>query len=214
MAERPVFVPNTHGSHLVDEVLIDFKWAPGMAPIQKEKNIKALHENAARKGLKNLLEISSKSEVKVGRRLSAFSLQMPLPEGKHYLESIYQSSKVFEKGGPFYDILSKEPIRAKKDERLKSSGHLASFRFQGEDYPLFPKNAFYDWLYIRTLAPHIDWIMDNVHYDGFTDIEFNPKKSVNCQARAFAELIALQQRGLLKKCTTDFYFFAKLLKPI
>ena len=64
---------------------------------------------------------------------------------------------------------------------------LIAFDFLGRLYPLSPKNAFYDWLYIRSLEQHADWIRQNVMYGAFTDIEFNPRKQVNCQARAFAE---------------------------
>ena len=84
----------------------------------------------------------------------------------------------------------------------------------GKCYPLSPKNAFYDWLYIRALLPHQIWVTKNIAFQGFTDIEFNPAKSVNCQARAFAEVIALAQRGQLKKAGEDFSYFAGLLDPI
>ena len=77
MAERPVFVPSTSGSLLVDEILISFKWHPGLATSQKKKNVLELHQVAASAhGLSPLLEISSKSDIKVGRNLSAFHLKM------------------------------------------------------------------------------------------------------------------------------------------
>jgi hypothetical protein len=34
-------------------------------------------------------------------------------------------------------------------------------------------------------------------YAGFTDIEFNPRKSINCQARSIALFLALMKRNLL-----------------
>ena len=34
-------------------------------------------------------------------------------------------------------------------------------------------------------------------YDAFTDIEFNPKKSINCQAQAAAVYVSLEKQGLL-----------------
>lgn len=64
-------------------------------------------------------------------------------------------------------------------------------------YPLIPKNAFYEWLYIRALADDADWIAENVVYDAYTDIEFNPEKQVNCQARAFAGYKTLAARSQL-----------------
>jgi hypothetical protein len=84
------------------------------------------------------------------------------------LESVYQGSKLFEKGGPFPDIFSLSPRDAKHFIREKKCGQLIGFRLEGKTYPLSPKNAFYDWLYIRCLVDHADWIKNNVHYDAFT----------------------------------------------
>lgn len=36
-----------------------------------------------------------------------------------------------------------------------------------------------------------------LEYDGFTDIEFNPQKSLNCQAKAAALYVSLCRNGLL-----------------
>lgn len=35
-------------------------------------------------------------------------------------------------------------------------------------------------------------------YDAFTDIEFNPKRSINCQAEAAAIFVSLSRQGLLR----------------
>lgn len=211
MATRPVFVPQKNRERLVSEIPIDFKWNPGMSKTQKRKNIIALHEAAKSIGLDNLLEISTKSEDEIGCRLSAFSLKLPVEDRDILLECVYQGSKVFRHGGPYTDLFMVTPKEAKKDPRLKNSGELIGFQFEGEWFPLFPKNAFYDWLYIKALIPHRFWIREKVSYQGYTDIEFNPAKSVNCQARAFAELMALEDRGQLEKVGEDFSYFADLL---
>ena len=57
MASRPVFVALGEPTHLVEEVPIDFHWNPGFAPIQKKKNVAALHEAASKKGMSPLLGI-------------------------------------------------------------------------------------------------------------------------------------------------------------
>ena len=214
MATRPVFVPENKGKFLVSEVPIDFKWNPGMAPSQKKKNITALHAAAKFLGLDRLLEISSKSEDEVGRRLSAFSLKLQVGDRVILLECAYQGSKVFRQGGPYTELFMLLPRKAKKDPRLQNSGELIGFEFMGEQFPLSPKNAFYDWLYIRALLPHRLWISEKVSYQGYTDIEFNPAKSINCQARAFAELMALADRGQLERVGEDFSYFASLLPPV
>lgn len=185
-----------------------------MAASQKKKNVVAIHAAAKSRGLNHLLEISSKSENEIGRRLSAFSLKLSVGDCPVFLECVYQGSKVFRLGGPYADLYSVTPKEAKKDPRLRSSGELICFEFAGKRYPLSPKNAFYDWLYIRTLFQHRSWISENISYQGYTDIEFNPSKSVNCQARAFAELVALSENGQLERVADDFSYFAGLLSPI
>ena len=129
------------------------------------------------------------------------------------LECAYQGSKVFQYGGPFTDLFTVAPREAKNDIRLKKSGDLIGLEFMGKPYPLSPKNAFYDWLYFRSLFRHRRWISENTSYEGYTDIEFNPAKSVNCQARAFAEFMSLLERGELKDSVRDFDYFTKLLDP-
>lgn len=212
MAERPVFVPVERGSRLVDEIPVAFAWNPGMAPSQKKKNVAALHETAATKGLTPLLEISSKSNDEIGQRLSAFSLSIEIDGKKATIESAYQGSKIFENGGPYYDLYCVDSRTAKKDARLRESGRLIGFQFEGRNYPLSPTTVFYDWLYINALYPHREWLKRLHKCVGFTDIEFNPQRSLNCQARSFATFIALEKRGLLEKTVGSFDLFKNLLQ--
>lgn len=214
MANRPVFLPVFEGRNLVQERAFDFPWASGFAEVQKKKNIIALHDAARRHGIESILEISSKSAEELGKRLSAFSLKVPIGNTKHPLESVYQGSKVFEKGGPFPEIFDLPPREAKRFIRDKDRGKLIRFELGGRRFPLSPKSAFYDWLYIRALVEHADWIARNVHYDAFTDIEFNPAKQVNCQARAFAEYLSLLSRSKLKDAAENFEEFADMLSPV
>jgi hypothetical protein len=195
MAERPIFVPNPDSDELVKEVFLQLVWSPGFALVQKEKNIEALHRAAEAAGYHNILEVSTKSEHKRGQHLSAFHLQVKTRRlGEVPLESVFQGSKVFQKGGPFVDLYEMEPRDAKKDVRLKESGNLIGFEFEGTDWPLEPKTAFYDWLYVGSLYPHRDWIQKLAFHDGFSDIEFNPFRSINCQARSIALFLSLMKR--------------------
>ena len=197
MAKRPVFIPIKKPEHLVEEVLVEFEWSPGFAPVQKKKNIAALHEAAEAKGLTPLLEVSTKSEELLGQRLSAFSLKIETGIGEITLEAAYQGSKVFEGGGPYTDIYSMDSRSAKKDVRVRESGKLIRFDYFGQECPLIPKTAFYDWLYLTALRPHKDYLKRLYAYKGFTDIEFNPQKSINCQARTCALLVSLMKLGSL-----------------
>lgn len=214
MANRPVFLPVFNGRELVQERVFDFPWASGFSEVQKKKNIVSLHETAKRYGVENILEISTKSAEKLGRHLSAFSLKVYVGDEKFPLESVYQGAKVFEKSGPFPEIFDMPPREAKRFIRENDRGRLIRFELEGKRFPLSPKNAFYDWLYIRALVDHSDWISRNVKYDAFTDIEFNPAKQVNCQARAFAEYLSLLSRSKLQDAADDFETFADMLSPI
>ena len=197
MARRPVFVPLNKHDHLVNEIEIEFSWNSGFAPVQKKKNIIALHEAAKEKGLYPLLEVSTKSDELLGQRLSAFSLKIETDDGAISIESAFQGSKVFENGGPYTDLYKKNSREAKKDTRIKTPEKLIGFNFMGMDWPLIPKTAFYDWLYLKALQSHREYLEKLFIYKGFTDIEFNPKKSINCQARTCALLVSLMKLNSL-----------------
>lgn len=193
MAKRPIFVPLHDGKRYVLERYVNFEWHSGFAKSQKQKSIRALHEVAFKEyGVKNPLEVSSKSEDALGVALSSFNLKFTTQKGRTLtVEAAFQGSKVFEMGGPFTDIFDFSPIDAKRDDRLKSSGQLVKFSFFGNDWDLEPKTAFYDWLYINALMKNEDLVNSVTDIDGFTDIEFNPERSINCQARSAALFCAL-----------------------
>ena len=215
MAERPVFVPVAENRELVREIFFPLKWNSGFALVQKEKNIKALRDAAGAVGLSPLLEISTKSDKKRGRHMSAFYMSVPTKaHGRIKLELAFQGSKVFERGGPFTDLYvkgEKEIGDAKRDPRLRASGNLIGFEFEGVRFPLEPKTAFYDWLYISFLNDYRDWAPKLYEYAGFTDIEFNPHRSINCQARSAALFVSLMKRGLLDEAVASPQGFIRLL---
>jgi hypothetical protein len=214
MAERPIFIPWIEGSRLVKEVSVSFVWNPGLAITQKRKNIDALHKAAALKQIFPVLECSTKSDNALGSRLSAFNLKVGTAAyGELTLECAFQGSKVFENGGPYEDLYRQTSRAAKGDERLKRSGGLVAFSFEGHRYPLMPKTAFYDWLFIRSLYPHREYLRRLDRYAAFSDIEFNPERSINCQARSTAIFVALERKGLLEQCHSSFRFFSDILAP-
>src|SRR5260370_1229279 len=199
MAERPIFIPAPDTPGLVKEVSCHLVWTSGFAPIQKKKNIKELNEGAAAAGYSPMLEVSTKSERKLGRHLSAFHLRVQSYQyGDIPLECAFQGSKVFERGGPYTDLYSADVKAAKHDSRLQNSGRLVGFQFENVSFPLEPKTAFYDWLYVNAIFPHREWLSRLRRYAGFTDIEFNPERSINCQARSCALFVALLTKNLLE----------------
>lgn len=201
MANRPIFIPTITDKELFKEESIEFKFYNGFSVTQKAKSIDSLHQSAKKLGFTNILEVSTKSSSKLGYKLSAFNLKL---HTKHYgdisIESAFQGSKIFEDAGPFYDIYKQDPLSAKRDRRLKQSGDLKAFSFEDITWELEPKSAFYDWIYIKALYQNIKQIQDELlAYDAFTDIEFNPKKSINCQARACAILVSLIKKKQLEE---------------
>jgi hypothetical protein len=216
MAERPIFIPDVDAPGLVREISLTIPWASGFAPIQKKKNIAALHDAAAKRGFSPLLEVSTKSDVVAGQHLSAFHLKIATDVGEIPLECAFQGSKVFEKGGPFIDLYEADPRVAKRDSRLQESGRLVNFEFDSHVFPLVPRTVFYDWLYLTAIYPHRHWLKDrlttNGNYAGFTDIEFNPEKSINCQARSCALFVALTHCGLLEGSIDSPEYFIEMMK--
>ncbi len=202
MAERPIFTPSLEGPSLVLTHSIKFDWFPGMAVSQSQKSIASLHEAFSKQtNIPQVLEISTKSKLPVGVKLSAFNLMIKTIryEQEFSVECAYQASKVFDRGGPFVDLLKRKSIDAKRDPRLNQSGRLTKYRFFGADWKLEPRTAFYDWLYINALHKHHTLAQAVLQYMAFSDIAFNPERSINCQAYAAALYVSLVKRNLLTK---------------
>lgn len=213
VAKRPVFIPVANGNSLVKTVSVEFAWYPGMSWQQKQKCIESLHASAARDhGLAPLLEISTKSRDSLGVKLSAFNLMLDLGStGKMPVEVAFQGSKVFERGGPYTDLYGAHPREAKKDDRLNTSGNLVCFKCQGQNWPLNPLTSFYDWLYLNALRQNLDLATQLLRYCGFTDIEFNPERSINCQARSAATYVALVLREELDAALASQESFLRIV---
>lgn len=203
MAERPIFIPTTEANGYVKRVDFEIAWAGGFAEVQKRKNIRSLHDAAESAGYGPILEVSSKSDEIAGRHLSAFHLRVSMGEWDMPLENAFQGSKVFEHGGPYIDLFYVDPREAKRDPRLRSSGALKGFEFEGVQFPLKPTTVFYDWLYLNAIYPHRQWLKNRVdgekRYDGFSDIEFNPSRSINCQAKSCALFVSLMREDKLER---------------
>nr|WP_227751444.1 hypothetical protein [Tabrizicola oligotrophica] len=165
-------------------------------------SIRSLHEaiRIAVPGAR-VLEVSSASEDALGEKLSAFNLTFHTRgRGREIsVESAFQASKVFENGGPYTDLMDARPLDAKRDPRLQSSGRLIRFSFSGQNWALEPLTAFYDWVYINALHLQRELAEAVMAYDAFTDIAFNPEKSINCQAGSVALYVSLKRRGLLEE---------------
>ena len=200
MAKRICFISKPSDYPIFRELEVDFKYYTGFAISQKQKSISTMHESI--KSIDNslqVLEVSTKSTNPIGVALSAFNLKF-LDEntGNEYpLENIFQSSKVFDRGGPYRDLLNVHPKDAKRDERLRTSGNLVCFDYNNSVWELEPKTLFYDWIYMRALYRNERLSKEILDYNAFTDIEFNHEKSINCQARSAAIFVSLSKNGKL-----------------
>ena len=146
-----------------------------------------------------MIEVSSKSREELGTKLSAFNLGFVHPKSNNFVsvESAFQGSKVFESSGPFPQLYTQTAREAKKFFKEKELGALVRFDFYGQLWQLTPMTLFYDWLYLNSLNKNPEIAQQTLEYDCFTDIEFNPKKSINCQAYSVAVFVSLSRRGIL-----------------
>lgn len=210
MANRPIYIPKTNSLGVIEKE-VEFKWYPGLSTSQKQKSVKSLHTSAKKQNISPVLEISSKSLTPIGVKLSAFNLELTHNQKAYKVEAVFQSGKVFTDGGPFIDLLTKSPRDIKKDPRLKSSGVLSRFQYFGENFSLEPKTFFYDWIYLNALNQNQDLAVELLDYAGFSDIEFNPKKSINCQARSAALYVSLFKTNQLSDVFKSQRKFHKIL---
>jgi len=216
MAKRPIFIVSEDPNFLFIEKEIEFEWFAGLSVSQKQKSINSLHNSASLSGYDKILEVSTKSEHAIGNKLSAFNLSFPMPDGTLiHLESAFQGSKVFENGGPYTDLYSIKPFDVKKDERISKEHEIKGFKFDGKDWDSEPKTAFYDWLYINAVFKNIENNANEyqkiLDYNAFTDIEFNPLKSINCQARSCAVFVSLYKQNILEIALESKESFLEIL---
>jgi len=210
MAKRMYF---TLSKDLIyEEKFVEFKFYNGFAVSQKQKSIDSLHEAILDSDSNaNILEVSSKSKNELGIKLSAFNLKLKIKGKLISVENIFQSSKIFEHGGPYKDLLYVTPIEAKKDERIRNSGDIIGFEFNNKNYPIEPKTLFYDWIYCNTLNLQPEIVKELTQYNTFTVIEFNHEKSINCQARTVAIFVSLYKNNLLNEALSSIDKFLDIV---
>lgn len=205
LAKRPIFFPNPQSSdsHPVIEQLIEFQWYPGFSLAQKQKSIVALHSAIlSSTSLICPLEISSKSPSSLGVELSAFNLQLSFRSScalTASVETVYQGSKTFN-GCPRSDgdrfALGPRESRHRARE-LGDKGRFSGWEIGRYKFPLSSGVDFYNWLYLGALHQSPEVLRKLASYDCFTDIEFNPQKSLACQARS----AALAKYHVLNECS-------------
>lgn len=214
MAVRPVFTVYCDPPYTRTEE-IDFKYHSGIALSQAQKSIQSLHqacEELHPEFAGKIIEISTKSTTPLGIKLSAFNLQYMKPNGFHYsVENIFQAGKCFENGQQYTDLLKVSAYEAKKDPRLRESGRVIAFKLDDEEFPTYPRTLFYDWIYVNALAQNEDLSKEVLGFEAFTDIAFNPKKSINCQAQSASLFVSLKRKGLLQQAISSKEEFERIV---
>ena len=210
MTFRPAFFTQFNSIGVNDAESFAFTWNPGFAFSQKQKNVIALHSAIlSRHPQCRPLEVSSKSLDEIGVRLSAFNLSIPFRGENCSVESIFQASKVFEYSGPFPELYSHDSREVRNFVRENARGTLVAFEANGKRWGLNPTRAFYDWIYIKALVRNPELAETVLGFDCFTDIEFDPQKSLNCQAYAVALYCSLVHANALEEALSDKEAFLK-----
>ena len=178
MAVRPIFISTGDIEKPFTTKDISFNWIKGMSYSQKCKRRDSLAlEISKLYDIKRWLEVSTKSDKEIGVKLSALNLLLNTSTGTDSVEHIYQSSKVFE------------------------NNKIVNFKYNDCVFENEPAGMFYDYIYMYAILQNHDLIKDFTCYDYFSDIEFNPKKSINTQARAaaiFKTLYVNRSLGIIK----------------
>ena len=213
MAKRPVFSPSEEPPFVQVEDA-EFEFFPGFSAKQKHRTVGSLHAaHLAEKPEAAILEISSKSPSPLGAALSPFNLTISYEGRTSSVEAAFQGSKRFEGGGPYTDLLGVPARVAKRDPRLQESGELVGYEYLETEFPVFPRTYFYNWLYATALSQHPELAGPLLDYTAFTDIEFNPARSTNCQARAAATFVGLSRAGLLNEALESPESFLTVVYP-
>ena len=222
MAKRLLFRPSNEFNEYVKETEIDFEWKSPYTYGKEatQRNLERLHSeivNLCNIDYDDILEVSGACSLGLGKNLSAFNLGIEdknhkgmYKKNKYTVESLYQGSKVFEDGGPHHELYTYASSAAKYKIREKQCGGIIGFNYHGIEYPSEPKDAFYNWLYCTILCNESNKGLINslinrkIEFFGFTDIFFNHKQQIACQARAIAIFMGMIKRGYSINKITDF----------
>jgi len=131
MAIRPIYIPLLSPPSGALEKNIDFKWYPGMALVQKQKTISAMHSVAKEQGITPILEISSKSPDELGVKLSAFNLIITTKIQKNHFQwrQLFKEAKFLKKEAHLLNYLMVPCVLQKKIQGLEPQGTSLNLTF-------------------------------------------------------------------------------------
>lgn len=113
MASRPVFYVNEKNDFCQKNV--NFKWNPGFAEVQLQKNIAAIHSSFLKEhSNQKILEVSSAATDYVAIKASAFNMSVQTTRGIFTVEQAFQAGKVFKNAGGSKLFVKVFIVRCKK----------------------------------------------------------------------------------------------------
>lgn len=215
MAKRIYFIAKPSYRGLIVEKNIQYEHFRGESQKQKNRSIHAMHHaiKAMESGGK-ILDVSKNSNEPLGRELSSVNLIYEGKSGAYPVMNIFQSAKIFDGGGPFTDLLLENPRVSSKDKRLKDSGRLLGFHFEGEPYSLTPRHYFFDWIYVNALYQKKKLHEVVTAYDMITDVDYNMNSMFASSARACAYFISLYHADLLEEALETRESFQRIYKMV
>lgn len=165
MAIRPIYISTNNLKNPVIQKDISFNWVKGLSYKQKCKRRDSLKEELEKLyDIKEWLEVSTKSDKELGVNLSALNLTLETLYNSITVEQLYQQSKI-----------------------KNNNNKIIGFKYGSKTYfENTPYGMFYDYIYILALYQNKQYHKELEQYNIFTDIEFNPYKQLNTQARAIA----------------------------
>ena len=118
MAKRPFFIPTRNKEELVKTHSVKFTWSSGFAKSQKQKSILSFHKSISKEFKSDkILEISTKSENKLGTQLSAFNLKINFKDKEYFLEILaWLDARAIKKSS---EMMKREYDKLKRQNRGK-----------------------------------------------------------------------------------------------
>ena len=170
------------------------------------QNVVNLHSVIMEETNENPLEISVDLTVPFEYLLDNFHLTYNCVS----LECVWQSSKKFEYGGPYKELLGVNPFSARLDVRLEKSGKLVAYCLDDEEWPARFKTVFYDYLCVQSILQTFGKDLDLSDYEWFTDVNFLPRVQISSRAKQVAIYKLIQKKNMWdcldsKKKWIDFY---------
>lgn len=211
MAKRLYFIPKRSFQGLIVEKIVDFTEVRGDKESSVVKTMENMHHviRANETGGK-ILEVSPYGS-NIGQMLTPWQLTLKTKSGVSYpVAAIYESSKVFERGGPYEDLKDKNQDELQKDERLTQSGDLMGYHFEEEAFTTTPRHKFFDYLYIRALKDREDLQEELLKADIVTDVTYQMNAMHLSPARSVSYFISLYRENLLDKVLSSSEEFDKM----